>query len=157
MLHVVYPWNLLSLSLRSWRQRLWLDFKEARLISQPTFVASWGKAKRAGIESHALAQNLKNPAPEAGWTSPCQSTAGSWSEFKHAHPCAPLFCEGFLPRCGGIWREHEPQLSFSHSWDGILTKTHLHGCPKPWIGAPCASGLSDPAEGWEHWPGTALL
>lgn len=56
ILHVVYPWNLLSLSLGSWRQRLWLDFKEAGLISQPftTFVATWGKAKKAWELNHML-------------------------------------------------------------------------------------------------------
>lgn len=122
-------------------QRLWLDFKEAELISQPftIFVGTWGKAKRAGIGSHALGQNLKNPAPEARWTSLFQSTAGSCSELKHAHPCAMLFCEQFLPPSGSTWREHEPQLSFFHFQDGILTKIHLLSCCKPLISAPRVS------------------
>lgn len=44
-----------------------------------------------------------------------------------------LFCQGFLFPCGDIRRELEPQCSFPHSWDGILTRTHLHSCLKLWI------------------------
>lgn len=79
-----------------------MDFKEARLISQPfkTFLATWGKAKKKmmGIESYALGQNLG--APEPGWK-PHQSTLNGWNGFNHAHPCAPLLSAGLLLHCGG--------------------------------------------------------
>lgn len=58
-----------------------------------------------------------------------------------------LSCQGFLLRCGGIWREHEPQLSFSRSWDGILTRTHLHSCPKLGIGASLCLGVVSSSRG----------
>lgn len=149
MLHVVCPLNVLPLSLRSWMQRLWLEFKEAGLISQP-FTTYLRQGKKGRITCFGV-----KPEKSCSWGKMDISLSEhgrqlKWAKINMLSPAPHSFVRSFCLPLEAL--EGNMRLSFSHSQDGILTKIHLLSCCKPWMNAPRASVPPQEAAdaGWQQ-------